>query len=277
MDSIILSKYLYVRANECYMPSDDMTYGLTVSLLQDSAEMLIWHMAKFLNIQSKPKDGFVSLIENIDKNHCGVAFKQKIFELNQARVNFKHYGILPSKLDMPKFLESCEQFLVENSEKIGTDFHKVSSADTVNHPEIRGLLRNSEKALQDAEIEGALIQTSLAFQELEKQALKNNWSSDIDIVELQDSWEIWPSEHHNDARRFTKVLSRILEETINRSALGSLGYSPDYVNSIKEMCFTVNVTVSGKIVGVHAKPNTKVDIDSVKLINSFIIDAARKI
>lgn len=268
---------LLKKAVASYSPVDTFSHGLTVSLLQDAAEMLIWEMAKYFNVQVKPKDGFVSIIENIDKNHGGIDLKPQIFELNSARVNFKHYGNIPSNVDIPKYIETCKQFLKCNALKIGIDFESISSVDTVLIPEIKSHLKNSEDHLESENFKEALIESSIAFQELEKIAHTKIGIDRYALDELRDSYEAWPQDCWESARNFTSQLTNVLEQTIDYLSRGQFGYSPEYVSSVRSMCYHVNISITGNILGVSNMGHAKDDAKSIRYINDFIIEASRRL
>jgi hypothetical protein len=144
MNNIILSKYLFCKAQNSWQLSEPFSNGITVTLLQDSAEMLVWEMVKVLNVQFKSKDGFVSLVDKIDSYHGGINLKAQILEVNNSRVNFKHYGNIPSSLDISRFIENTKTFLESNASKIGYDYKNVSLADVIRNDHVKDLIKKQK-------------------------------------------------------------------------------------------------------------------------------------
>lgn len=277
MNSVLLAKYLYNKARAEYSPADTFSYGLTVSLLQDSAEMLVWEMAKHFSIQSKPTDGFVKLVQVIDQDHGGIDLKQQIFELNTARVGFKHFGNIPLGNDVVKFISNCEQFLTLNAGKIGVDFSELSVADSVSNSEIRKRLKNSEKLLEQEMLQESLIQSSLAFKELENAAYSSVELNSFDLNEIKDAYYCWPESQQCRAREFTEKLAEVLEGLTRTMALTKLGTSAEEVMAIKGMCYIVHVLGSGETTPPLMTANSRPEKDRIRLINDFIVDASKKI
>lgn len=277
MDNILLSKMLFNKAEASYSPNDYFSHGLTVSLLQDAAEMLVWAMVQKLNVTIGSKDGFVALVENIDKNHGGIDFKPQIFELNTARVGFKHYGNIPSVVDIPKYINNCQSFLRINAKRIGVDFDLVSSADSVLIPKIRDILKNSEQLLENDLVQEALIKSSIAFQELEEITYKKLNMASCSVDEIREFYKVWPQENWEAARDFTYKLGDFFENTLKHLSNSQLGYSPEYVYSIKSMCYRVHISEGGNILGVSNLGNVKERADSVRFINNFIIEASKRL
>lgn len=123
----------------------------------------------------------------------------------------------------------------------------------------------------------ALIESSIAFGELESIGRLRINVDKHTIGEIRGSYGIWPKEHQDSARQFTYLLTGVLENTLNDLSLGQFGYSPEYVLSVKNMCYLVSVTVKGNVAGVSNLGGVREDIDSVKFINDFIVEASRRI
>ena len=275
---MILSKYLFEKARSVYSPADNLSMGISVSLLQDSAEMLLWYIVKTLNnVQISPKEGFVSVLEKVDKDHGGVDFKPQIIELNNARVNFKHYGNLPSLVDMEKFIAGTHAFLKSNAQKLGVSFDAISMADFIKNERIRSRIKNSETKLQAEEYQDALIETSIAFNELESDAKSKIRIKHFEVDKIGDAYEVWPKDCWNDARQFTYSLQQIIDELVTRNALSNLGYSPDYILAIKKKGFNVNVSMTDNILGVHNTGHSDVSKENIMTMNSLIIELAMRL
>lgn len=271
MNNIVLSKYLFNKAQNYWQLSDPYSNGLTVTLLQDSAELLVWEMVKKLNVKFKEKDGFVSLIENIDQNHSGINLKAQIIDLNKARVNFKHNGNLPSSLDISKFIENTKMFLIENSKKIGYNFLDVSLADIVGKKSVKELIKTSERLLSDENIEESLIHISMAFSEIEndsKELIFNN------LPNIEGVWELFPEKSQEKARMFFKELENFLDEFTWLTSLMNLGYSKKQILSIRNKCAVVNISQTGKRLEVHSRSLTEVSKQNVEYLIRVITDLA---
>jgi len=251
--------------------------GISVSLLQDSAEMLLWYIVKKLNVLIPPKEGFVKVLDKIDKDYGGVDFKPQIIELNNARVNFKHYGNLPSLVDMEKFITGTHAFLKSNAQKLGVSFDAISMADFIKNERIRNRIKNSEIKLQAEEYQDALIETSIAFDDLESDAKAKIREKHLNVDKIGDAYEVWPKDCWDDARQFTHSLQEIIDELVTRNALSNLGYSPDYILAIKKKGFNVFVSDSGKICEVLNTGHSDLSKENIMTMNSLIIELAMRL
>lgn len=279
MDNLILSKYLYTKAVSIYSVADTFSCGLSVSLLQDSAEMFIWYMAEELKVKTNNKDGLVELLKKIDSEYDrGVAYVSQIYKVNNARVNFKHHGNLPSTSDMEKFISNTYAFLRLNAKKIDIDFDNVSIADVIKDDSIKKCLKQSEKLLGEGRVEDALVSTSHAFYKIEYDAKSRITDCAFyDMERIKSMSSIWPDAKISEAEEFTDLLYGILDNLTEKIALSGLGYSVDYINSMRKLCFIVNVSYSGSITGIYKKKTKEITENNVLLLNRFILDLAIKL
>jgi hypothetical protein len=78
-------------------------------------------------------------------------------ELNKARVNFKHYGLVPNEADAARLLGYAEQFFeVASPLFFSCDFASVSLADLITSPLVRERVKAAEVADRNGDIAEAL-------------------------------------------------------------------------------------------------------------------------
>ena len=111
---------------------DDVSCGLAVSLLQDSAEMFVWTLSKKENVTLKSEAGFVAQLQALKDKPLTLAGATGLTDLNEARVNFEHYGNLPSITERPKFEAAAETFLRAGMrDHFAVDFDTLTMVDLV--------------------------------------------------------------------------------------------------------------------------------------------------
>ncbi|PTB99790.1 hypothetical protein C9993_01375 [Marinobacter sp. Z-F4-2] len=104
IEQVVISKRIFLIAEDYSRQSEPLAAGLAISLLQDAVEQLTWCIAKHQDLDVKDTEGFVSLLKKIEKKSGElVPQKAKILELNKARIGFKHYGNLPATSESEKF------------------------------------------------------------------------------------------------------------------------------------------------------------------------------
>jgi hypothetical protein len=163
VSQLIISKYLFKKGEEILQEGNPASAGLAVSLFQDSVEIMIWTIAKEVDVELKKYDSFLKIWDPIkdapknDKN-LSLPLKSKIIELNTSRVGFKHYGNLPALSDGVKFLGYADEFIRETMKSFfNKDFDDLSLADVIKNEYIRKRIKVAEKYLLDDDFKNCLI------------------------------------------------------------------------------------------------------------------------
>lgn len=164
-----ISKYLFQKGREELKKKDSLSSGLAVSLFQDSIEILLWTIAKHVEADVREKEAFEAYWEKIKtaKNNPQrneVPFKAKILELNKARVNFKHYGIVPTLDDVIRFETYAEECLEKSFKSFfGIEMEDVSLAHLITDQAIRDKVISSHNLFK----EGKIIDTIISCADVE--------------------------------------------------------------------------------------------------------------
>jgi hypothetical protein len=136
-------------------------------MFHDSIELFLQLGSEQLNV-SKQGLGFMdywSLLE--PKLGRELAEKGSLLRLNKARVDFKHYGILPSRLEIESFRASATSFFEANTPLIfGVEFRSVSMLELVQCKEARHSLAEADKFIIEGKYEDALDKIAVAFLQL---------------------------------------------------------------------------------------------------------------
>lgn len=102
--------------------------------------------------------------------------------LNEARVNFKHFGTRPSVQDIEAFRVNTSDFFTENIPSIfGIKYSDISLIDLVQKEKVKSYLKEAEELLKENKIDLALEKTAIAFSHL------------IDDYEQSKSASYWTS------------------------------------------------------------------------------------
>jgi hypothetical protein len=160
---LLLVKRLFIEAQAFVDRADPVSAGLSISLLQDAAELYVWTLIKERGISVKDGAGFVSHLEAVQKAGCAVPFSARLQELNRARVNFKHYGNLPAPAEARKHSGYVEDALREAmKEHFAVDFDELTLVDLVADPTTREHLRAAEAHIKANDSSSAAIELAKA-------------------------------------------------------------------------------------------------------------------
>lgn len=163
LSQVVLCRGLYGEA-EGYLAKDgDMYVGMAVSIAQDAVELFLRAVMKDRPVAGrKIPDDFVTCMDYIDSaatqdTSQHIPFRAKLIDLNKARVNFKHYGLIPNKTDARRLLGYVADFFDEASVRFfNIRFSDISASDLVTSQEVRERLKKAEQALRDEELEQSL-------------------------------------------------------------------------------------------------------------------------
>jgi hypothetical protein len=166
----------------------------------------------------------------------GLTQKEAMRRLNQARVDFKHFGLMPSQIDFDGFRVTATLFLEENTPTIfGRGFDSISLVDLIESAAARESLRNAERQLGQDQTKESVASSKIAFEQiLEEHGRKRsgllgpNWQGNIQAVrDLTRYTNIQDLEYHargNSAlEHFVDIIVRAVEALEDRVELLSLG------------------------------------------------------
>lgn len=164
VNQLFLCKRLFQEGCRFLERDDPVSCGLGVSLLQDAVELLVWALMK--EKKCSPKDDRAGFLDNI-KALSGVGVKldamSGIYDLNKARVAFKHNGNLPDVSERSKHSSAAEAFMRDCiAEHFGLSFYELSLADQVALPEERAALKAAEQRVQAGDLDAAMYEAAKA-------------------------------------------------------------------------------------------------------------------
>lgn len=160
---LLLCKRLMIEGVSFAERSDPVSSGMAISLFQDSVEMFIWALIKERSITVKETSSFTANIESLQKAGVAIVHAAKLYELNKARVGFKHYGNLPAADEAVKFQAYVEDFLRTSfKEHFTQDYDEISLIDLVSFSEVRERLKKADALLTTEEFEKSAMEAGVA-------------------------------------------------------------------------------------------------------------------
>ncbi|TKC89744.1 hypothetical protein FAZ69_12600 [Trinickia terrae] len=162
LHQVVLCRALYAEAETYLSRNDGVHLGLAVSIAQDAVELFLRAVMKDRPVPGqKIPDEFIKCMDYIDAaanqdENKHVPFRAKLIELNKARVNFKHYGLVPDKGDSRRLLGYVQDFFDVAAERFfDVRFSDVSVSDLVKSKAVRDRLKQAERSLREEELESA--------------------------------------------------------------------------------------------------------------------------
>lgn len=164
IERLALIKYLFNVASDQSREPEPMS-ALSILSFHDSAELFLQLAMDFVDTAGSKKTDFMAYFQFIDDALESGSLTQKngMRRLNQARVSLKHYGILPSTIEVERFRVLTSAFLEENSLLVfGLDLNQISLIDYVPHEGVRNALK-SAREYTDADPAKSMSDIAVAF------------------------------------------------------------------------------------------------------------------
>jgi hypothetical protein len=166
-------KYLYTVGVEQTKKPEPLCWA-SVLTFHDAVELLLQLTAEYVNVKRGIGDihflDYWSVINDCLKRNGKPEITQKISmeRLNKARVNFKHYGIPPSRSAITgDFRISVTNFFEESALSVfGVKFSEISMLEIISYQRTREDLKKAEELLGQNKLEDSLDCAALAFQQL---------------------------------------------------------------------------------------------------------------
>lgn len=166
---LLLSKYLLQSGDQAFSKVEPYSAGLAISLYQDAVESMAWSVAKAVDAKIPKKAAFEDYWQFVEaspkkpENVTGLPLKAKMLDLNQARVAFKHYGMVPAHGEAERFSAYAAEFLEETASLFfHVSFRQISMADLVHCVSVRQAIKDAEKLLSENLIEESINATAVA-------------------------------------------------------------------------------------------------------------------
>lgn len=158
---LALIKYLYKIGIEQSRQTETIA-SFSVLSLHDSIEMFLKLLVEHLDLKSD-KCSFMDYWEKIPS----LTLKESMRNLNARRVNIKHKGLLPSKADIEICRVNATDFFEQNTfPQFGVDFNEISLFSLVHYENVRQMLENAQKALDEKRTEDCIETVAIAFDDL---------------------------------------------------------------------------------------------------------------
>ncbi|WP_321808873.1 hypothetical protein [Burkholderia sp. BCC1993] len=190
LNQLVLCKQLYSEAESFMSRNEAVASGLAVSIAQDAVELFLRAVIKQLpSTGQKPPEEFIKCMDYIDASaggHAKTPFRARMTDLNKARVNFKHYGLVPSAADAVRLLGYVDQFFeVATPQFFSCEFSSVSLSDLITSPEVRAKIKSAELAEKEGDIAEALATSAEAVELAASALIKRLQPGGPDVIPSQ--------------------------------------------------------------------------------------------
>lgn len=179
---ICLARHLYELAVNGLKSANELYVFSASNLMQDAVEVFLIALADFVGASILPNSNFEGYFSSINKKiePKELPFKNKLIRLNKIRVNSKHYGIQPDRVECERLSLSVREFFDEVSTSIlGANFATISTMDLLDDGDTKTLLLQAKEQLDRREYADCSISCRKAlFLELERRYDISGYNTD---------------------------------------------------------------------------------------------------
>jgi hypothetical protein len=177
---VIRAKHWFFLASEQLSSRHPLAAGVAVSLLQDSVESLAHSAAGNVNASLPARASFVDYWDKLP-GPKKLPYRTEMTALNNARVSYKHHGVLPATNEAERLAVLAHQFLVETTQLFfSVDFDRVTEVDLIANQKCRAFVVSAETELASGNINVALNRCLDAMDEV-----KNDLAERVPPVKRQ--------------------------------------------------------------------------------------------
>lgn len=169
IDRLVCAKKLYRRGIQILSEPSTFSSGMAVLNFHDATEILLRVIAEYFDLQISDHEGFHSIVGKVNKEAQErglppLTNTSGLNQLNQARVNFKHYTLENKAKHATKFKLDLEVFFKTTlDDYLALDFSTLSLADMVEHTRTSNWLHKAESYLEDSNIYEACACSAIAL------------------------------------------------------------------------------------------------------------------
>lgn len=163
MRRLTIIKYLYTQGLEQEQKGGPLA-GLALLPFHDAVELFLQVAAETHQLKLPKKVEFLDYWTEFSKADRPLRYQQPMQRFNNARVEVKHRGTLPSQHDVEGFRATVTTFLIElTPELFDIIFDAISLSSLVQADGVRSALQAAETAVQIDQFGEALEQAAKAF------------------------------------------------------------------------------------------------------------------
>ena len=280
-------KYIFTMGLEQSIQPEPLC-GISILQFHDSIELFL--QLAFEKVGgNKSEVKFMEYWEEINKKleNKSLTQTESMRKLNAARVNLKHRGIIPSKLNVDIFKESTIDFFNENCSIVfNINFMDISLIEIIKYKRIREILKEANEYYNNNQHTEALQNIALSFKYLlsdYEESKKNKFGDSI--FDTHDRFTFLSSFHLNLQDNETeKKLSKFVDKTIEtideiKKNIKLLGFGINYKKYIKfkSIVPTIINMVDGKPHFYQSSEKNFINKNDFDFCINFIVDTSLKL
>ncbi|MET7479551.1 hypothetical protein ABZT17_35030 [Streptomyces sp. NPDC005648] len=249
-----------------------------ITSFHDAVENFLGLAVQHLSLEPTRNIEFIAYWALI-KPHVDLPKKERMRQLNDARVALKHHGTFPSAHQIEQAQEALAEFFTTATPKVfNVDFDSIDMVDLLTQPEVSQLLREAQTHADLGDYSMAMAGVSLALDALFRHySARNTFSKGRPFAfgPTLQSFDA-PKLDGRDAPRDGRLakLSEIAEHTQEALRAISLGIDYPSLTRFRIIAPTVHHYGNGEHRYVEATSHTQLTADDYDWARHFVIESA---
>jgi hypothetical protein len=154
-------KLLFKIGLEQSKQSESISF-FSILAFHDSVEMFLKLACEHKNIKSE-KLSFIEYWDSLPH----LTLKESMRNLNSRRVNLKHKGLIPAKIEIESSRVNATDFFEQNTKTtFDVEFSEISLLELIKFEKVKSILNEAQERLNEKDYENSFLKTVEGFEEL---------------------------------------------------------------------------------------------------------------
>lgn len=274
-------KLLYKIGIEQSKQSESISF-YSILAFHDSIEMFLKLACEYKQIKSEK----LSFIEYWDiLPH--LTLKESMRNLNSRRINLKHKGLIPAKIEIESSRVNTTDFFEQNTKTtFDIDFSEISLLELIKFEKVKLILNEAQEKLNEKDFENSFLKSVQGFEELLSEYKLNkvgkftkNLFDFPERIRIESSSRSW-SNNDNKDKRLDDVVSKIndkfehLERTLE---VVSFGFDFRKYSKFKMLSPEIYRNSSGNYQFYNFKDRIKFNEEGCEFGIDFVLECCLKL
>lgn len=280
IQKLALIRYLYNNAvNQSRQP--EPMGATSILTFHDSVELFLGLACEHFDV-GKSSMNFMDYWEAINpKLEPGsLGQKKSMQRMNKSRVNLKHHGTLPSRMDIESFRANTTSFFEDNTPLVFKyNFADISMVDLVECDEAKSTLEEAKRLLDEGRMEDAFVKVAIAFDQLICHYVDKKWTLwGRPLISFGESVRLafdFPTRSQDrPLRDFADSVASSIDTMQRAMKILSLGLDFRRYVKFKHLIPTVLLTDGGTVIVQDLGGREPESIEGYRFCYDFVVEAA---
>jgi len=274
-------KLLFKSGLEQSKQSESISFFSILSF-HDSIEMFLKLACEYKQIKSE-KLSFIEYWDSLPH----LTLKESMRNLNSRRVNLKHKGLVPAKIEVEASRINTIDFFEQNTKNtFGIEFNEISLLNLIKFEKTKKLLILSEAELHKTNFKESIKNTTIAFEELLDEYKENKigtWDKNLfnfpNRISLSNSFNSRYNKENKDNRleNVVKSMNDKFDHLERALEIISFGFDFKKYSKFKMLCSDFYKTSNGDYLFYGKEEENNFNNENSQFCLDFILECSLKL